>query len=120
VAVTIGAASNSDIWILDLNRETRSRLTFNEGLTVSHLWTPDGQRIIYLSLTEEDPGYYSKKADGTGEVEKIFSIGTPRTSVQSREIRSPFTGGKETNYLTRKAFLSKFLCQALTSNKPCL
>jgi serine/threonine-protein kinase len=74
VAATIGTSANSDIWILDLNRGNKSRLTFNESTTLSPIWTPDGQRIIYAYLLQKDPGFYLKKADGTGEAEKILAV----------------------------------------------
>ncbi len=61
------------IWILDLARETTTRLTFDGAFDMYSLWTPDGQRIVFASDREEG-GIYLKAADGTGEVECLVSV----------------------------------------------
>jgi serine/threonine-protein kinase len=75
VAVTIGIAGDSDIWIWDLVRKTMTRLTFEKNNEYS-LWTPDGKRIVYCSHRGEGGhgDVYWKTADGTGEDEKLASV----------------------------------------------
>jgi serine/threonine-protein kinase len=72
VALTIAATGGTDIWIWDLVRKTMTRLTFEKNNNNS-LWTPDGKRIVYLSMREGGSGVYWKAADGTGEDEKLAS-----------------------------------------------
>jgi eukaryotic-like serine/threonine-protein kinase len=36
-----------DIWVLDIARETLSRLSFGRGLDTFPVWTPDGRSIVY-------------------------------------------------------------------------
>ena len=64
--VTIGAAP-PDIWIVDLERGTRLRLTSSGGS--SPTWSPDGLRIAYASV---DTGVMSIAADGGGNPEVIL------------------------------------------------
>jgi serine/threonine-protein kinase len=66
VAVRV-LADNSDVWIYDLVRDTRTRLTFDPAAEVWPVWTPDGQRVAFGGLQ----GMSWKSADGTGEVEPL-------------------------------------------------
>ena len=36
-----------DIWVYDLARHVRDRLTSAPGMEVFPLWSPDGQSIVY-------------------------------------------------------------------------
>ena len=64
VALAIGPAANHDIWIMDLIRETKSRLTFDGADDFVPLWTPDGQRIVFYS-NRGTGGIYWKAANST-------------------------------------------------------
>ena len=58
------------IAIFDIERGTRTRLTFEEGSFWQPKWTPDGSRIVYTSATAGSDGEQSdiwiRPADGTG------------------------------------------------------
>jgi serine/threonine-protein kinase len=71
-ALALSSGSKSDIWILDVVRETITRLTFNEH-SATPLWTPDGKRIAFSSGYLGREAVYWKAADGTGEDEKLGS-----------------------------------------------
>jgi dipeptidyl aminopeptidase/acylaminoacyl peptidase len=49
LAVQINEGSNIDLWVYELERETLSRLTFDEGQDGMPVWTPDGQRVAFTS-----------------------------------------------------------------------
>jgi serine/threonine protein kinase len=66
----------TDIWIMDLQRGTRSRLTFGSGISFSPLWSPDGTKIYYSAIRTGLPHIYAKPANGTGEEELIYDGGT--------------------------------------------
>ena len=68
--VVIDDDNNNDIWVLDLERETSSRLTFGGGFNAHAFWSPDGNRIIYSS-DNDGGGIFSRAANGTGSVERI-------------------------------------------------
>lgn len=75
VALTVNTGSKSDIYILDLDGETKTRLTFDEGSEYP-LWTLDGKRIAFSSsrggMVLGD--VYWRAADGTGEEEKLGTV----------------------------------------------
>jgi Tol biopolymer transport system component len=49
VALSTGNPGNLDIWLLDIARNVRSRLTFDSGADGSPVWSPDGTRIAFES-----------------------------------------------------------------------
>jgi serine/threonine protein kinase/Tol biopolymer transport system component len=75
VALTLDNGSKSDIYIWDLVRETKTRLTFDEGSEYP-LWTLDGKRIAFSSsrggMVLGD--VYWKASDGTGEEERLSTV----------------------------------------------
>ncbi|MBN1905211.1 MAG: serine/threonine-protein kinase [Deltaproteobacteria bacterium] len=76
VAFSIGPDANEDIWIWDVMRKTQTRLTFDKTRELVPIWTLDGKRIVYWSNHEyaDNGGVYWKASDGTGDVEKLFSL----------------------------------------------
>ncbi|MGE5176305.1 MAG: TolB family protein, partial [Hyphomicrobiales bacterium] len=43
------SSNNDDIWVLDVARGVRSRLTFDPATDAMPLWSPDGKRIAFAS-----------------------------------------------------------------------
>ncbi len=77
LALGTGDAQNNDIWIADLERGARSRLTFQKGVA-DPTWTPDGKRVAYDAVTEigtgrQASGIFWKAADGSGDAETLVS-----------------------------------------------
>jgi Tol biopolymer transport system component len=60
-----------DIWIHDVERDLRTRLTFADADDGDPLWTSDGERIVFRSAREESVGPYVRSVDGTGEAERL-------------------------------------------------
>jgi serine/threonine-protein kinase len=60
-----------DIWVMDLNRGTPSRLTFLEGESTWPVWTSDGKNIIFRSTVNSAQGLYQVRADGGGEAVRL-------------------------------------------------
>jgi serine/threonine-protein kinase len=54
-----------DIWVLDLARDTLTRLTFGPALDGFPVWTPDGKRIIFSSQRDGPYNLYSQASDGS-------------------------------------------------------
>jgi Tol biopolymer transport system component len=66
LVVAINDGKKSDIWVCDIAHDTLTRLTFS-GNNLSPIWTPDGQRITYVSFEKVGVGdIYWTRADGTG------------------------------------------------------
>jgi serine/threonine protein kinase len=59
------------VWIYDLSRTSAPRrLTFGGGNRFP-IWSGDGQRVVFQSDREGDPGLYWQRADGTGTAERL-------------------------------------------------
>ena len=71
VALSLWDGINQDVWVYDLDRELLTRLTFEAARGFGPLWTPDGQRVIYMS---ERPVFdlYWRDADGSQAAEPLL------------------------------------------------
>jgi len=71
VGIFTGQGS-SDIWIFDLRRAAKTRLTFGTAILRFPVWTPDGKTIFYGSNVKGAYHIYAKAADGTGPEQVIL------------------------------------------------
>ena len=62
---------NWDIWVYDLARGVSTRLTFDDGIDTEQVWSPDGEYLIFSSDSEGPDSLYRKRADGSGETERL-------------------------------------------------
>jgi Tol biopolymer transport system component len=62
-----------DIWILDLNRGVRTRLTFGPVQNNNPVWSPDGKWIAYDSDRNGRANLCRKLADGSGAEEILMT-----------------------------------------------
>jgi len=72
VALQIDAGVN-DIWVLDLARGVRTRLTFGPIANTLPVWSPDGKWIAYSSNRTGHFDLYRKPSDGSGAEELLFT-----------------------------------------------
>ena len=68
VALSADENNNRDVWIQDLARGTRTRLTFDTALDFPVAWSPSGDRVFFVEGLGGAPAIRSKAADGTGEI----------------------------------------------------
>jgi serine/threonine-protein kinase len=61
-----------DLWIHDLQRGTRSRLTSGSGSNILPLWSRDGTRILFASNRGGDWDIYAQPADGSRPAEALL------------------------------------------------
>jgi eukaryotic-like serine/threonine-protein kinase len=73
IALQIDSGEN-DIWVLDLARGVRTRLTFGPVANASPVWSPDGKWIAYMSKRGDHFGLYRKHADGSGTEEVLSTV----------------------------------------------
>ena len=73
VAFNQMASGNNDIWVLDMERGVQSRLTFDEGLDHSPLWSPDGSHLVFWSNRKGIRGVYQVLASGGGAGENLYT-----------------------------------------------
>jgi serine/threonine protein kinase len=70
---------SGDLWIADIERGSRSRLTFDPARHNSApVWSPDGNRIIF---TKSAPSWalYEKNSNGVGDERLLYESKTPIT-----------------------------------------
>ena len=65
-----GKANAGDIWTWEVERRTRTRLTF-EGDNADPIWTPDGKRITFGARVGDKVGLYWVPADGSARPELL-------------------------------------------------
>ena len=87
VAVRSNESGNMDIWVHDLTRSTKTRLTFEDQTEANPAWSPSGRDIAYRLAG--DPGRIRcRAADGTGEaialVEAEVTLNRPDWSHDGR------------------------------------
>jgi eukaryotic-like serine/threonine-protein kinase len=63
----------TDVWVLDLSRGTRSRLTFGPVFNGLPQWSPDGKWIVYSSGRNDKFQLLRKPSDGGGTEEELLS-----------------------------------------------
>jgi hypothetical protein len=73
VGIRDPVTARRDLWILDLQRETASRFTFDPSDNLNPAWSPDGSRIAFTSDRRGHRDLYVKDASGTGEDELLLS-----------------------------------------------
>ena len=71
VAVTLDDGSNWDIWVHDLARGVRTRLTTSLGLDRAPVWSPSGQQIAYVSRRFGPTDIFLRPVGGSGEDETL-------------------------------------------------
>ena len=84
VGVTDIHFGTPDVWVYDLARGTRTRLTFEPGRETYAVWMPDGQSVIFASDQNNLPHMYRKSVDGTGTTETVLE--TPDTVELPRSV----------------------------------
>jgi serine/threonine protein kinase len=62
-----------DIWVVDVARHTKTRITFGPQYSSSPVWWPDGKSIVFeYGTTASGDSLYRQNADGTGSKEKLL------------------------------------------------
>ncbi len=78
LAVDFSHQGSRDVWTLDLQQRTLSRLTFdNDGH--DPVWTPDGKTVAYGTARQGVIGMFLQKVDGAGVAESLLVGGSAMT-----------------------------------------
>src|SRR5262245_15589584 len=64
----IGSDAGSDVWIIDVERGTRTRFTAG-GAAAFPVWSPDGSKLAYQSTTAGPINLYWRPLDGRGDAQ---------------------------------------------------
>ncbi len=69
-----------DLWVYDLERGGKTRLTSDAAFEAIGTWTPRGDRITYASVHNRIFDVVSKPAGGTGQAEGLMSTRFPQVT----------------------------------------
>ena len=77
VAVTAAETGHNEIWVHEVKRPIKTRITFSSGETgvaVSSHWSPSGSDLLFASRREGSQAFdiYVKSADGAGDAKLVF------------------------------------------------
>ena len=68
----------SDVWVLDIDRGTLTPITFDPGVDMGPLWSPDGRELYYRAGPNVGEGLLTvRSADGAGEPRVLSKVGRP-------------------------------------------
>ena len=76
VAVQATENGNQDIWVYDLERSFRTRLTLDPANERSPIWSPNGDQVTFSSNRNGSTDIFTKSGDGGGEAEGL--LGAPQ------------------------------------------
>ena len=62
-----------DLWLQDIERDLRTRFTFDPGVEFWPVWSHDNQYLYFYSDREGTGDIYRKAVGGVGDVELIYS-----------------------------------------------
>ena len=71
IAVSIGQ-DVGDIWILDIERETRTRFTFDPADDRYPIWSPDDTQIVFHSARRASGEFYIRPVSTQGDPEVLY------------------------------------------------
>ena len=80
LAVTVAGETGIDIWVLELERDALTRLTFEQGNDSLPIWTPDGKQVTFSSDREGGWNVFSVPADGSGQPVQLTKSEYPTTA----------------------------------------
>jgi len=69
IAFVIHSENGADLWTYSIERKMVTRLTFDESLEASPVWSPDDLHIIYSSNRVDD--LFRVASDGNGQLEQL-------------------------------------------------
>ncbi len=70
--VAVGIAENElHVWVYDVSRDALTRLTLEGVRNTVPVWSPDAQRIAFVSSREGPLNMFWQMADGSGDMERL-------------------------------------------------
>jgi dipeptidyl aminopeptidase/acylaminoacyl peptidase len=73
--ITDHQSGNLDVWIYQSSGGVATRLTSDPALDAGPIWSPDGERIAFMSLRRGHPDIYQRSSSGAGSDETVLTSG---------------------------------------------
>ena len=90
VAVRAAESGNQDVWVHEVERPMKRRLTFDAAQDTRPQWSPSGREITFQSQRKGNFDIFRRAADGTGEAELL---------VATKASERPYGWSRDGNYL---------------------
>ncbi|MDB4324706.1 serine/threonine-protein kinase [bacterium] len=78
LAVAVGTDA-ADIWIYELERDARKRVTFDPADDRQPLWSPNDRRLAYSSAQQDAGEIWIAPTSGEGDAQLVYTAGTSIT-----------------------------------------
>jgi Tol biopolymer transport system component/predicted Ser/Thr protein kinase len=69
---------NMDIWIYEPSGGVATRLTSHTAIDEGPVWSPDGKKIVFMSIRASHPDLYQRSSGGEGREEPILESETAK------------------------------------------
>ncbi len=86
LAICVFDGEQSDIWVYDLERHVKTRITFEESDDGVPYWSRDGNYIYYSNDKSGKFGLFKRAANGLGETVPIYADDSMHAAVESRSL----------------------------------
>ena len=63
---------NNDIWLYESAGGLPTRLTSDPAFDIGPVWSPDGSRIVFMSIRKGRPDLFQRSASGSGSDEALY------------------------------------------------
>ncbi len=84
LAITTFDGSQADIWVYDLERDVKTRITFDERPDITPLWSHDNKYVYHSNNRSGRFAVYRKAANGLGEAELMKRDDSVHMAVATR------------------------------------
>ena len=65
--------SNTDVWVHEVDRPLKQRVTFHSGFDGSAIWSPSGKEVTFSSTREGYYDIYTRPPEGNAEPKQLLS-----------------------------------------------